>query len=127
MTLVAACGPDPGELGPVEVLRGFLADLEHSKAAFDALDKQSQAALKERAELAGSLVGRALQPWELLVPGRLGFSLKAMSGVNLRTDIAGEKATVHIPVQNRKPVDVPMVREDGRWRVQLGLTQEPSE
>jgi hypothetical protein len=114
----------------VEVLKGFLADLERSaqapeqrKAAFDALDQQSQAALKERAELAGSLVGRALQPWELLVPGRLGFSLKAMSGVNLRTDIEGEHATVHIPVQNRKPVDVPMVREEGRWRVQLGLTQ----
>ena len=132
--VLLGCGPDPGELAPVEVLKEFLADLERSsqapeqrKAAFAALDKQSQAALKDRAELAGSLVGRALEPWELLVPGRLGFSLKAISGVNLRTEIAGDRATVHIPVQNRKAVDVPMVREDGRWRVQLGLTPPTSE
>jgi hypothetical protein len=129
-----ACAPDPGELGPVEVLKSFLASLELSaqapdqrKAAYDWLDSESQAALKERAELASSLVGRALQPWELLVPGRLGFSLKAMSNVNLRADVSGDRATVRIPVQNRKPVDVPMVRQGGTWRVQLGLTQTTSE
>jgi hypothetical protein len=132
--LVLACAPDPEELGPVEVLRGFLGDLERSahapelrKAAFDALDAQSQAALKERAELSGSLVGRALKPWELLVPGRLGFSLKSMGNVKLHAEVSGEKASVHIPVQNRKAVEVPMVREEGRWRVQLGLTQTASE
>lgn len=128
LLVMAACAPDPAELGPVEALSTFLAAIDRSaqapeqrKQAFEWLDADSQAALKARAELSASLVGRTLQPWEMLVPGRLGFSLRSMGNVRMSAEVAGDKATVRIPVQGREPVLVPMVREGGRWRVQLGL------
>jgi hypothetical protein len=128
LLLLAACAPDPTELGPVEALSTFLAAIDRSaqapeqrKMAFEWLDASSQAALKERAELSASLAGRSLAPWEMLVPGRLGFSLRSMGNVRMSAEVSGEKATVSIPVHGREPVRVPMVREGGRWRVQLGL------
>src|SRR5262245_32719418 len=123
--LLSACAPDPAEYGPVEALATFLAAIDRSaqapdqrKQAFGWLDAESQAALKERAELSASLVGRALEPWEMLVPGRLGFSLRSMGNVRMSAELKGDSATVRIPVHGREPVLVPMVREEGRWRVQ---------
>ena len=134
LLLLAACAPDPAEYGPVEALATFLAAIDRSaqapeqrKVAFEWLDAESQGALKERAELSASLVGRAFQPWEMLVPGRLGFSLRSMGNVRMSADVSGDKATVRIPVHEREPVLVPMVREAGRWRVQLGLKPAKSE
>jgi hypothetical protein len=132
--LVASCATDAAEYGPVEALATFLAAVDRSaqapeqrKAAYEWLDAASQAALKERAELSASLVGRAFQPWEMLVPGRLGFSLRSMGNVRMSAEVSGDKATVRIPVHDREPVVVPMVREEGRWRVQLGLKPATSE
>jgi hypothetical protein len=134
LLVVIGCAPDAAEYGPVEALATFLAAIDRSaqapeqrKQAFDWLDAQSQAALKERAELSASLVGHSLEPWEMLVPGRLGFSLRSMGNVRMSAELQGDKATVTIPVHGREPVLVPMVREGGRWRVQLGLKPAPSE
>src|SRR5262245_32326543 len=128
LLVVIGCAPDPGELGPVEALATFLAAVDRSaqapeqrKLAFEWVDAESQAALKERAELSASLVGHALEPWEMLVPGRLGFSLRSMGNVRMSAELKGDSATVRIPVHGHEPVLVPMVREAGRWRVQLGL------
>jgi hypothetical protein len=68
-----------------------------------------------------------MQPWEVLVPGRLSFSLRSMGSVRMKAEVHGDHATVNIPVKNHEPVAVPMVREGGRWRVSLGLAKTSSE
>lgn len=130
--LVNACGEEPEGLDPKAALTGFLMAMEHSthapeqrKAAYEWIDRESRAALTERAELTASLAGRKLEPWELLVPGRVSFAELGRRGVKMTADIRGDQATVSIPVEGRPAAEVPMVRENGRWHVVLGL--KPSE
>lgn len=139
---VGACAPDPGELPPHAALRAFLTALDRSphapeqlKVAFDWVDSKSQIALKQRAELAASLAGRSISAWDMLVAGRGSFSTYSVSGLRMRSRINGERAFVTIQVDprdtGREPkeagpaeVEVPLVREQGRWRVVLGLGSE---
>jgi hypothetical protein len=125
-----ACAPDPGDLGPTDALAAFLTAVERSthapeqrKIAYEWLDTKSQAALMERAQLANSLAGRKLKPWEMLVPGRVSFAGQSMAGVRMTADVDGDHANVSILIDRGDPIEVPMVREDGRWRVVLGLTK----
>jgi hypothetical protein len=125
--LLGACAPDPGDLGPTEALATFLTAVERSthmpeqrKIAFEWLDRQSQEALAERARLGNSLAGRKLTPWEMLVPGRVSFAGQSIAGVRMTAKIDGDHATVSMLLD--KPTEVPMLREQGRWRVVLGLT-----
>jgi hypothetical protein len=130
----AACGSDPDDLSPDAALTNFLVAMEQSthapeqrKAAFDWLDQQSRKQLSERADLTASLAGRKLAPWELLVPGRVSFAGLARGGVKMSTEVSGDRARVRIPVEGQGPVEVAMIREDGRWHVVLGLTPTSSE
>jgi len=134
LLLLASCARDPSELGPVQALTSFLAAVEQSanspeqrKVAFGWLDSETQAALEERAELSSSLAGRDIEAWELLVPGRVSFAGQSVAGVRMKASVSGDRATVQIPVEKRAPVEVAMVREEGRWRVMLGLKPTTSE
>ena len=126
--LLCSCARDPGELSPDAALTEFLSAVEGSthqpalrKTAYEWLDKSSRGALAERAARTASLAGRKLEPWEMLVPGRLSFAGLGRSGVRMQVQINGDKARVKIPIEKRAPAEVDMVREDGRWRVVLGL------
>ncbi len=122
------CARDPAEISPDAALTEFLSAVEASthapdqrKGAYEWLDKSSRTALAERAARTASLAGRKLEPWEMIVPGRLGFSGIGRPGVRMDVHIEGDKATVRIPMEKRAPAEVAMVREEGRWRVVLGL------
>lgn len=128
--LLCACAPDPGDLGPTDALGAFLTAVERSthapeqrKVAYEWLDSKSQAALADRARLSNSLAGRKLQAWEMLVPGRVSFAGQSIAGVRMTADVDGDHATVSILIDKGDPIEVPMVREDGRWRVVLGLSK----
>ncbi len=128
LTLLLACAPKPEELTPSEALGAFLTAVERSthapdqrKIAYGWLDLESQEALAERARLANSLAGRKIKPWEMLVPGRVSFAGQSMAGVRMTSKIEGEKATVGILIEKGKPIEVPMLRQAGQWRVVLGL------
>jgi hypothetical protein len=130
LALLCACAPDPSDLGPTEALGAFLTAVERSthapeqrKLAYEWIDTQSQGTLAERARLANSLAGRKLQAWEMLVPGRVSFAGQSIAGVRMTADVEGDRATVSIHIDKGDPVEVPMVREQGRWRVVLGLTK----
>lgn len=123
-----ACARDPQELSPDKALTEFLGAVEASenqpalrKVAYQWLDQVGQAALRERASRTAALAGRKLEPWEMIVPGRLTFAGLRSPGVRMQVHIEGDKATVHIPIEQRKPVEVSMVRQEGRWRVVLGI------
>ena len=130
LALAVACAPDPRDLGPSEALAAFLTAVERSthapeqrKVAYEWIDKKSQAALDQRARLTNSLSGRRLSAWEMLVPGRVSFAGQSMAGVRMTAKVEGDRATVSIHISRGDAVEVPMVREDGRWRVVLGLNQ----
>ena len=126
--MLLGCAPDPGDLGPTDALAAFLTAVERSthapeqrKVAFEWLDTKSQGALAARARLSNSLAGRKLKPWEMLVPGRVSFAGQSIAGVRMTANVEGERATVSILIAKGEPIEVPLVREQGRWRVMLGL------
>lgn len=132
LCLLLACAADPSELAPTEALTAFLAALERSthapeqrKLAYEWLDLASQRALAERAQLSSSLSGRPFEPWDMLVPGRGSFASQSLAGVRLRAQVDGDRALVALPTpQGRTPTPpIALVREQGRWRVALGLTK----
>lgn len=130
LAVLCACAPDPRDLGPTEALGAFLTAVERSthapeqrRIAYEWLDTQSQTALTQRAKLSNSLAGRKLQAWEMLVPGRVSFAGQSIAGVRMTADVEGDRATVSILIDKGDPIEVPMVREQGRWRVVLGLTK----
>lgn len=134
LCLVSACAPRPEQFSPSEALTAFLTALdrsthapEHLQTAYEWVDKKSQAALKQRATLAASLAGRSIAAWDMLVPGRASFSAYSVPNLHMRSQIEGDQATISMPIDGRSDVTVPMVREDGRWRVVLGLSPEQHE
>ncbi len=131
LALTAACAPDPRDLGPTEALTAFLTAVERSthapeqrKIAYAWIDKKSQAELDQRARLANSLSRRKLSAWEMLVPGRVSFAGQSMAGVRMTAKVEDDRATVSIHIRRGDAVEVPMVREEGRWRVVLGLNHD---
>lgn len=134
--LLGACAPDPADFGPSEALAAFLTAVERSthapeqrKTAYGFLDRASQDALAARAKLSNALGSRKLEPWEMLVPGRVSFAGQSLAGVRMSSKVDGDKAVVAILLERSSPIEVPMVREEGRWRVVLGLSPqtEPTE
>jgi hypothetical protein len=131
LVLVSGCAPRPEQFSPSEALTAFLTALDRSthapeqlQTAFEWVDKNSQAAMKQRANLAASLAGRSIAPWDMLVSGRASFSAYSVPSLRMRSNIQGDQATVTMPLEGRADVTVSMVREDGRWRVVLGLLPE---
>lgn len=134
LLFVSACAPRPEQLSPSEALTSFLTALDRSthapeqlETAFEWVDKESQAALKQRANLAASLAGRSIAPWDMLVPGRASFSAYSVPSLRMYTRVDGDKATVTIPLEGKGDSRVEMVREDGRWRVLLGIRADQKE
>jgi hypothetical protein len=128
--LVAACVPQPGELSPTEALSAFLTAVEQSthapeqqQVAYEWVDLRSQEVLAKRAASAASLGGRSLKPWDMIVPGRLSFSSQPVASVAMRARIEADRAVVEVPLERGDKLEVPMAREQGRWRVVLGLSE----
>jgi hypothetical protein len=128
--LLVACVPKPGELSPTEALSAFLTAVEQSthapeqqQVAYEWVDVHSQEALAKRASAAASVGGRTLKPWDMIVPGRLSFASQPVASVAMRARIEGDRAVVEVPTERGDKLEVPMVREQGRWRVVLGLRE----
>lgn len=122
------CAPSPAELSPTEALTAFLTALDRSthapeqlQVAYDWLDQSSQSALKERASMSASLAGRSVAAWDMLVPGRASFSAYSVPSLRMRAQVQGEQAVVTLQLDGREDAEIPMRRQEGRWRVVLGL------
>ncbi len=126
----AACGPSRDE-SPEDALASWVAAMSASRAdpanrrrAFELLSERARDNLARRAALAAQLSGREVKPWEMLAPGRFALRLAFDRG-QLRARIDGERATVTARGSRTEVAEVPLVREQGRWRVDLALP-EPS-
>ena len=121
------CGRASEPATPAAVVRHFLDVMERSATddaalveAYELLDQSAQRALATRATRARALSGQSFEPWQMLAQGR--FRLRfAHSRGGMRERIDGERAVVVVSGGGNQRAEVPLVREQGRWRIQLVL------
>lgn len=125
---LVACSDAPSDREPHGTVQLFLEAMERSqheagalREAYALLSSSTRRALTERARFAESLGGARLEPWQMLVRGRFRQTFTPASGRHgVREEIDGDRATViYTNEQGDRRAEVPLVREDGRWRIVL--------
>ena len=120
---------------PVSTVRSFLELMERSTTDDDALedayallDRAAQQGLRTRADRARSLSGRAFEPWQMIAQGRFRLRFAPVSPGGLRARVQGERAVVVATGANAgERAEIPLVRQDGRWRLELTLPPQRNE
>jgi hypothetical protein len=123
----AGCGRSGDS--PVAAVRHFLEVMERSRdqgpalrEAFQLLDAGAQAALIRRAERASTLSGRPYEPYQMLAQGRFVLRFTPASPRGMTEHIQGDRAVVTVTGPRRADrAEIPLVREGGRWRIQLAV------
>ena len=89
--------------------------------AYGLLDVHARDALGERARDASALAnGREFAAWEMLAQGRYRVRFAYAEYGSMREHLQGEHATVTVlGTDGTSRAEVPLVREDGHWRVVL--------
>lgn len=112
------------ESGPAWVVQRFLdrmgavhGDGLRAREAYELLWSRARANLEERAELASALMGRLVEPQEMLVPSR--FALE-FSPRQYASQVHGDWATVLVS-SGSNAREVRCVLEEGHWRVVVDL------
>jgi hypothetical protein len=122
---LAGCRKDTAdEGGPAWVVQRFVdrmgavhGDPARAKEAYDLLWSRAQANLKERAERASALLGRLVEPQEMIAPSR--FSLEFVPK-EYHTQLHDGWAMVTVQ-SGSVSRDVRCINEEGQWRVVLDL------
>lgn len=96
---------------------------DDARRAYDLLSAQTQRNLEERARRASAATGRKMSPESMIAPSR--FSLR-FTPLSMKSRVAGERALVEVTGAGAADrAEVPCVRENGRWRVDLVLPPLP--
>jgi hypothetical protein len=130
VAMTLACEPTPPNETPegavrelVERMQGFEGSAEDAKILFDLLSERARQNLEHRAERYSAASGKKIAPWAMIAPGRLTprFLPRAYSA-----QIVGKYALVEVVgVTDDQRAQVPCVREDEAWRVDLALPELP--
>ena len=131
LLLACACGASDADDDPAEALSRFLDTMERSNVsetalpeAYAMLDGSARQQLQARAQHAARVAGRDFEPWQMLAQGRFRLRFAPADHGGMHATIRGNDATVHVVSDDkRSQVDVPMVREQGRWRVKLTIPE----
>lgn len=126
---LVACDDEPTDATPDGAVRRFVAAMARGETqraaireAFELLDGAARRELGRRAERASTLSGRRFHPWDLIPQGRFRLRFRPRREDAYRATVDGDRATVTVfgeaPDQR---ADVPLVREDGRWRIALPI------
>ncbi|MBW2465234.1 MAG: hypothetical protein JRH11_26530 [Deltaproteobacteria bacterium] len=126
--VVSSCSSEPTDETPEGALTLFLEAMERAdwddtalEDAYVLLSPAARGALEERAERANALSRREFAPWEMLAQGRFRLRFRPSPG-STETRVEGESAIVTLLGRREgERADVAMVRENGRWRVDLTL------
>lgn len=130
VVLLAACSDAPSDETPRGALTMFLSAMERSayerealREAYGLLSAASRRALLERAHDAQAYGAADVDPWDMIVPGRYRQTFTPARGARgMRERVEGDRATVVVTNQDgSRQAEVPLVREDGRWRVVLNI------
>jgi hypothetical protein len=131
-----ACGGGADETkSPVATVRHFLEVMDRSgadegalKEAYRLLDSSAREALADRAERATTLAGRRFEPWQMLAQGRFRLRFAPASPRGMRERVQGERAMVTVNgAQPGQSAEVPLVLEQGQWRIALPIPTMRSE
>jgi hypothetical protein len=124
---LAACESSRPANTPAATVAAFASAVEAAerdgtqrRRVYELLSQRGKAALDERAARASQVSGRALDPWDMIAPGRLRLRL-TVSTDSLTARESGERAVVTARGRAGGVADVPLVREGGRWRIDLAL------
>ncbi|MDB4931542.1 MAG: hypothetical protein JWM10_4026 [Myxococcaceae bacterium] len=124
LVLLAACSRGPGET-PEATVEAFARAVQSARTdntarqrLFELLSQRAQDALTERAQQASQLSGWELQPWEMIAPGRIRLRLD-FDPSQMTSRVSDERAVVTVRGATGGVADVPLVREGGRWRIDL--------
>jgi hypothetical protein len=128
LACLVACGRAGAPDSPAAVVEQFLKVMERSGQdetalleAYELLDRGAQRALSARATRARSLSGQAFEPWQMLAQARFRLRFEPARG-GMKEKITGERAVVVVSgTRDHERAEVPLVREQGRWRIQLTL------
>jgi hypothetical protein len=104
----------------VSAMNASRSDLSARRRAYDLLAEPARTSLTERAARASQLSGREIEPWEMLAPGRFAMRFP-LDPERLRARVKGDRAVVVAHGHGDDRAEVPMVRENGQWRVDLEL------
>lgn len=126
-TLWAGCATEPTDETPGGALTLFLRAMDRSQWDADAraeayrlMSPDARASLDARASMATSLGGREFAPWEMIPQGRFRLKFNVPTADHMQTEIDGDRAVITIfGASEGQEARVPMVREDGAWRVEL--------
>lgn len=122
-----ACGAARSDTSPTEAVTTFAAAVEAAerdstqrRRVYELLSQRGRRALDERAARATQVSGRPMAPWEMIAPGRIRLRfLPSSDGMTVHVD--GDRAVVTARGRRGGVADVPLVREGGRWCVDLAL------
>jgi hypothetical protein len=124
LVLLAACARGPGET-PEATVEAFARAVQSARTdntarqrLFELLSQRAQDALTDRAQQASQLSGWELQPWEMIAPGRIRLRLD-FDPSQMASRVSGDRAVVTVRGAAGGVADVPLVREGGRWRIDL--------
>ena len=124
-----ACGRAEADTTPTATVRHFLEVMDRSneddaalKDVYRLLDSTARKALKRRAERARTLSMQLYEPWQMLVPGRFRLRFLPRSPGGMHERVNGDRAVVTVIGRRAgERAEVPLVREQGRWRIALVL------
>jgi hypothetical protein len=124
------CAPEPKDATPEGALRAFLEAMDRSghdsgarEEAYHLLAATTRERLDRRAELATSLARRRFEPWEMIAQGRYRLRFEGRAQDGLEAVVHGESAEVIVRGARGQEARVPMVREDGHWRIDLPIPE----
>ena len=123
-----ACDSAPSDETPTGTVQLFLAAMDRAAQDPDAradayrlMSASPRRALAERAHYVVQVGGRPMEPWEMIGQSRYRQVFAAQEE-NMRARVDGDRATVHVEsADGQRRADVPLVREDGRWRVVIEI------
>jgi hypothetical protein len=124
-----ACGEGSQTSTPAGALRQFLTVMDESasdedalRSAYGLLSKSARTRLDERAMRARTLAGQDFEPWRMLAQGRFRLRFAPARSRGMRERIEGDRAVVLVVgEQAGDQAEVPLVREDGHWRIDLAI------
>lgn len=120
----AGCSRPPPDATPERALRLFLDDMDSAgddpastRRAYALLGPGARANLSERARRTSELLGRHIEPWEMLAAGLFGVAFRPMS---MRSAVVGDRATVDVFGEDphSEHAIVVCVREGLVWRIE---------